>query len=101
MAHHIAVTQDLADDDPRKFSRRTPKVQTDSYLRLMHPETGVSPTPDQIKTDMEKCLGDPTDENGARVGHLWRIYEARGTVVPRSQRISSVPSSVVFRRLTD
>jgi hypothetical protein len=71
-ARHIAVTSHLPhtgynaqgqpDPDgkfphPLKFSRATPKQQDHCYLRLMHPVTGVSPTPEELTTDRDKCWG--------------------------------------------
>ena len=78
VAHHVSVTCNLTDDDVAadghklQFSRATPSVQTQAYLRIMDPETGVSPTPKQIVHDMTRAFTD----------HLRAIYDAKGTVVP-------------------
>ena len=61
-----------ADGHKLQFSRATPSVQTQAYLRIMDPETGVSPTPKQIVHDMTRAFTD----------HLRAIYDAKGTVVP-------------------
>ena len=55
-----------------QFSRATPKAHMQAYLRIMDPEKGVSPTPQQIVHDMKRAFTD----------HLRAIYDAKGTVVP-------------------
>ena len=56
---------------PLKFSRATPKQQDYAYLRLLHPETGVSPTPDELLTDRDRCWGP----------NILNIWKSWGTIV--------------------
>ena len=60
--HHVVVTSNYTDDDvdaedghKLQFSRATPSVQTQAYLRVMDPEKGVAPTPQQIVHDMTRA----------------------------------------------
>jgi hypothetical protein len=86
MARHVAVTAHLPhngyDEEgqpdewgrfphPLKFSRATPKQQDHAYLRLLHPETGVSPTPEELRTDRDKCWGP----------NIMAIWKAWGAIV--------------------
>ena len=85
-ARHIAVTSHLPHTGydehgqpdpagifphPLKFSRATPKQQDFCYLRLLHQVTGVSPTPEELITDRDKCWGP----------NIRVIWEARGAMV--------------------
>ena len=63
---------DLRKQGPRKFSRSTPKRQTEGYLKLLPPDTGVAPTVERLVEDFGKCFGD----------NLQRIYAAKGIIVP-------------------
>jgi len=54
---HATVTQDLIDDNPRKFDGSTPKRLSGSYHRLFHPETGVAPSSKRIEQDVSRVIG--------------------------------------------
>jgi hypothetical protein len=53
---HVTWTRHLKDDDKRKFSNSTPVRGSSAYLRITHPETGVSPTPVRIIQDVMKVF---------------------------------------------
>ena len=87
MARHIAVTRHLPstgyNDDweldpegknphPLKFTRATPKQQDRGYLRLLHPVTGVTPTPTELVTDRDRCW----------TRNMRKIWDVRGIRVP-------------------
>lgn len=53
---HATITQHLSDDDPKKFDTSTPKRLSQSYHKLFHPQTGVSPSSSRIKEDVSRVL---------------------------------------------
>ena len=57
--------------DERKFSLATPKLGKESYLRILHPCTGCSPSPERINED---------------IGGVWKamdiVRQHRGVYVP-------------------
>ena len=42
---HCIITRNLKDDDPLKFSKRTPKIMLSAYLRLWDPNNGIHGCP--------------------------------------------------------
>ena len=72
--HHYIITRSLKDDDPLKFSCRTPKLMMSSYLRLWDPELGIDGCPNstRIKEDIERLVGDTYK----------RIFDLRGISLP-------------------
>jgi len=75
---HATITQNEADNDPKKFDGSTPKRLSESYHRLFHPQSGVAPSSDRIIQDVQRVLvsletvleaeGCIIDENKARGG---------------------------------
>ena len=57
---------------PLKFTRATPKQQDRGYLRLLHPVTGVTPTPTELITDRDRCW----------TRNMRKIWDVRGIRVP-------------------
>ena len=53
---HTIVTQKAPDEDERKFAGSTPARLLASYRRLLHPETRVVPSSDQIVQDVSRVL---------------------------------------------
>ena len=53
---HATLSQDLPDDDPKKFDGSTPKRLSESYHKLFHPQTGVAPSSSRIKQDVSRVL---------------------------------------------
>jgi hypothetical protein len=70
---HCALTQDLPNDDVRKFSSSTVPKLEDSYLRLLsaHDQHGGSPSSTRIVQDILKCTGP----------NMIAIVQARGTCI--------------------
>jgi len=70
---HVILSQVLSNDpdDPLTFSLATPRLGVSAYIRITHPDTGVSPTSDRIIEDCE---------------HVWTlccpILEHQGVFVP-------------------
>ena len=67
---HVMLTSLLEKDDPRRFSKGTPKKIVQSISRLWWQENGVSPKPDRIIQDINRL-----QEN------LRTVYDADGAVV--------------------
>ena len=51
---HVAVTSMLQRDDPRRFSKATPRLIKCSLERLWDQDNGVSPRPKRIIQDIER-----------------------------------------------
>ena len=71
---HVIITQHLAEEDPLKFSMRTPKNMLSAYLRLFDPENEKDGIPAQarIKEDIDQLI----DET------YLRIVSLRGISLP-------------------
>lgn len=54
--HHVLLTKNLEPDDRKKFALSTPKLMSNAYNRLLHPTTGVTPTPQRIIQDITIVL---------------------------------------------
>ena len=66
--YHVAVSKGLADDNPAKFSRRTPKAAAETFKRIWT----LAPDSVRIVQDVTRCW----------TTHLHQIREARGCMVP-------------------
>ena len=59
---------------PRRFSKASYAIMRSSYLRVLHPETGVCPSSERIVQDVIKCWGEHLDvicaHGGAAVPEL-------------------------------
>ena len=53
---HVTLTQDLPDDNDKKFDGSTPKRLSQSYHKLFHPQTGVAPSSIRIQQDVSRVL---------------------------------------------
>ena len=67
---HVTLTSLLPKDDPRRFSKGTPKKIVQSIKRLWNDVDGVSPKPSRIIQDINRL-----QEN------LKTVYDADGAVV--------------------
>ena len=53
---HVTLTQDLPDDNDKKFDGSTPKRLSQSNHKLFHPQTGVAPSSSRIQQDVSRVL---------------------------------------------
>ena len=53
---HILVSQHLEEEDERKFSGSTPQRLLHSYVRLLHPTTGIVPSSNRIMQDIKRVF---------------------------------------------
>lgn len=53
---HVTLTCQLPRNDPRRFSKGTPKTIEAAVRRLWDPQTGVSPPPHRIVQDINRVL---------------------------------------------
>ena len=71
---HVNLTQNLPDDHPQKFSKRTPKQLSRAYRRIWDPTLGPdagAPTSKRIKEDVERVVNET----------YMKIFERRGRVL--------------------
>ena len=110
-ARHIAVTHHLphtgynehGQPDPEgrfphplKFSRTSPKQQDHCYLRIMDQHTGVSPTPQELLTDRNKCWG----PNIRMIWDVWgaMVYENGNRAATKGHRAIETVDKMVETR---
>ena len=53
---HTVVSEKLEEDDERKFSGSTPQRLLHSYVRLLHPTTGIVPSSNRIMHDIKRVF---------------------------------------------
>jgi hypothetical protein len=109
MARHVAMTAHLPHTGfdergqeveggkfphPLKFSRGSPKQQDHGYLRIMDPDTGVSPTPEELRTDRDKCWG----PNILNIWHKWGAIVRENGNRPNGHRGAKWSADGVERR---
>ena len=91
---HKILSEDLPENDPKKFSGSTPHRLASSYLRLFHPITGVTPSSKRIIDDVTRVIdslekvrgaqGCIIDESSAK--RKGRRYEASGLTTRGGKR---------------
>mmetsp|Transcript_50027 Transcript_50027/g.50386 ORF Transcript_50027/g.50386 Transcript_50027/m.50386 type:complete len:105 (+) Transcript_50027:347-661(+) len=70
---HVQLTYSLPDDDPKKFSARTPKQLASVYLQLwdqLHGINGGAVTSQRIKKDVDRVI----DETLMRIFSLMDVW---------------------------
>ena len=72
---HVTLTQDLPDDNTKKFDGSTPKRLSHSYQKLFHPETGVAPSSSRIQQDVSRVLHS-----------LELVLDAKGCIIDENVR---------------